>query len=410
MFIQKLMLWVLVCTAAMFLGACRLPKDRYEEGREVVAKAGSINTEEMKSGMDTEEMKSGMDTEEMKASMDTKVKENRIDGEEISQARQDVNLQMVKTEPAKSVLRVGAVAEAGEREDSFYNLQIIHSFAKASEELHVETIYLESSRPDDYEKNLEILAEEHCGLIFVPGREMAHLVPNAASLYPKIKFVVVDGNIGKDLDNVACLTFELAKVSYLAGVGAGILTKTNQVGLIIHENCADENSAGYGYYAGVLDVNAKGEVNQKICFSDLTDQEEAKQAVSDMKEKGVDVIFYGLGIAGEKLVPFCQEAGIRVIGTDRDYFDLIPETYLASSSRQIQIMVWEQIKDVIDGKWENGIILCDMENQGTDFFMNEAYVPEELKQALQTVKERLQTGEIAVPDTKDTFEAAYGER
>ena len=128
-FIQKLMLWVLVCTAAMFLGACRLPKDRYEEGREVVAKAGSINTEEMKSGMDTEEMKSGMDTEEMKASMDTKVKENRIDGEEISQARQDVNLQMVKTEPAKSVLRVGAVAEAGEREDSFYNLQIIHSFA-----------------------------------------------------------------------------------------------------------------------------------------------------------------------------------------------------------------------------------------------------------------------------------------
>lgn len=383
--IPKWMLSVLVFAVVILLGGCRWFQGRLDEGREAAAFASAAETEE-----------TSKDQQEQKIH------------EETSKNQEEGKLEPSKTEPSGPVLRAGAVAEAGTREDSFFNRQIADAFAKASEELNVETIYLESASRDDYEKNLEILVNENCGLIILPGREMADLAGKAAQLYPKVKFVLIGHGTEKNLENTACLKFEREEVSYLAGVGAGILTKTNQAGLILRQDYEDEKSAGYGYCAGVIDGNPNGEVALSFCSSDLTDQEEASQIVSDMKEKGVDVIYYGAGIAGEELACHCQKAGIRVIGTDVNVFLLGSEPYFASAASQIQPMVYEQIKDLAEGKWERGTVLCDMGNQGTDFFLNEEYVPEELKQVLQTVKERLKTGEITVPDTEDEFEAAYG--
>ncbi len=303
--------------------------------------------------------------------------------------------------------RAGAVGEADNQGDTWFNRQIQAVLAQAEEELGMKTQYLKSERSEDYKTNIQQLAEEKYGLILVSGRAMAEEAREIAEAYPNVRIVFVEDRENGDLENGVCLRFDQLEAAYLAGVAAGMITRTGRVGLVLDET--GDRAAGYGYCAGVLDGNPDGVI---IPFweNPYGDAREEKKAAASLAGQQVDVVFFDAGRKAAGMLDACWNLGLQVIAGSGDIGREQEERCLALTVNQIQAEAFDKVKAYALGDWEHGVAALGLYNGGVEFQMNEGLLPEAVRTAVLTVEEKLKAGEIIVPDTKEAFEAAYGER
>ena len=115
--------------------------------------------------------------------------------------------------------------------------------------------YLESKADSDYGPNIETFLDEDYDLIICVGYKLAAACREAALANPDRLFAIIDDNTNADLPNVACLMFSQQEASYLVGIVAGMMTKTNTVGYVQGMYSDSMNLFGIGYIAGVKSVN-----------------------------------------------------------------------------------------------------------------------------------------------------------
>ncbi|MDO5551350.1 MAG: BMP family ABC transporter substrate-binding protein [Lachnospiraceae bacterium] len=309
-------------------------------------------------------------------------------------------------------LKIGLLAEMGQEEDSFFNRSSWSGLEKAEQEMGIQVKRLDSRTVEEYGANLEEFARERYDLVIVSGRDMTEVFAEAAGKHPKLQLAVLDwgaetaaisGN-----DHMAVVRFDPVQAAYLAGIAAGMMTKTDQVGWIVGAGNEKTAAAGYGYLAGVLDANPDAMILQMNIHS-FSDQEQGRAAACQMAEAGADVLFHEAGNSGLGVIQGCQESQIVAIGMDYDQSASAPEFVAASVVKQLEQAVLDVSRSCAEGKLENGILTYDLRNEGCDFLPAGDILPEEVLTALQTVKEELMEGQIMVPDTREAFEAAYGD-
>ncbi len=299
---------------------------------------------------------------------------------------------------SKERIRVGVVEEAEFQGNTFFNRQMRSVLAQAEKELGAEVFCLTSGSQEDYCRNLEILAEEQCGIILVSGPEMGAEARDLALSRPNIRFVFVDDVGNGDLENGVCLAFDHTAGAYLAGVAAGMMTRTGYAGLAAEGGWEAAGSAEYAYLAGVLDGNPDAVIlrlNESMDFSLIRDQ--------------VDVVFFAGGKDGVSLLDSCCQAGIWVIGRQENVKQEQEKSCLAMISGYPGEAVFHVLKDWTAGKWESGVITSGISNGGIDFQMNSGIFPEAERNAVLAVKEKLKAGQLPIPSTREELEAAYGE-
>ncbi len=69
-------------------------------------------------------------------------------------------------------------------------------------------------------------------IIVVTGFEFADIVPDAAAENPGVKFLMVDECPAMPMPNVFCVLFKEYEANFLAGVEAGLSSKTGRVGTV----------------------------------------------------------------------------------------------------------------------------------------------------------------------------------
>ncbi|MDO4330500.1 MAG: BMP family ABC transporter substrate-binding protein [Lachnospiraceae bacterium] len=314
------------------------------------------------------------------------------------------------SEPVK--LKIGLLGEMGQGEDSFFNQSAWSGLEKAEQEMGIAVKRLDSRTEAEYGANLEDFARERYDLVIVSGRDMTEALAEAAGKHPKLQIAVLDwwaetaaisGN-----DHMAVIRFDPVSAAYLAGIAAGMMTKTDQVGWIVGAGNERTAAAGYGYLAGVLDANPDAVILQMNVHS-FSDQEQGRAAACQMAEEGADVLFHEAGSCGLGVIQGCQERQILAIGMDYDQSASAPEFVAASVVKQLEQAVLDVSRSCAEGKLESGILTYDLRNEGCDFLPAGDILPEEVLTALQTVKEQLMEGQIMVPNTREEFEAAYGD-
>lgn len=317
-----------------------------------------------------------------------------------------------KTVSRQAALKIGLLAEMGQEEDSFFNQSAWRGLEKAKQEMGIQVKRLDSRTKEEYESNLEEFAGEQYDLVIVSGRDMTKAFEEAVRKHPKLQLAVMDwgaeaaaisGN-----DHMAVVRFDPVPAAYLAGIAAGMMTKTDQVGWIVGAGNEKTAAAGYGYLAGVLDANPDAAILQMNVHS-FSDQERGRAAACQMAEAGADVLFHEAGDSGLGVIQGCQERQIMAIGMDYDQSASAPAFVAASVVKQLEQAVVDVSRSCAAGKLESGILTYDLKNEGCDFLPAGDILPEEVLTALQTVKEELMEGQILVPDTREAFEAAYGD-
>lgn len=305
------------------------------------------------------------------------------------------------------VIRIGMVTDVGGINDQSFNQSSWAGLKRAETELGVEVTYLESHQDSEYATNIDNLLEADCDLIICVGFMLSGATRAAAEAHPDQMFAIIDDNANADLPNVACLMFEQAQASYLVGLAAGMMTKTNNVGFVIGMATGPMNQFGYGYTAGVLAANPNATIQQYNANA-FGDAGIGKTAAKDMITKGADVIFHAAGGTGAGVIEACQEEGVWAIGVDSDQNHLAPDTVITSAMKRVDNAAYDIAKAVKEGTYAPGIHTYGMTNGGVDIAPTTDLLPAEVLDAIEQAKKDILDGKIVVPDSQESFEAQFG--
>lgn len=250
----------------------------------------------------------------------------------------------------------------------------------------------------------------------------AEWIRKIATEYPDQQWLMYDtGNwLGSEEEsNVMGAMFKQNEGSFLAGILAAELTESNKVGFVGHLDIPVIHDFAEGYKAGAQYINSDIEVVESYT-GDPMDASLGKEYAYAEIEKGVDIIFAAAYLAGVGIYEACDESGILSIGVDLDQCWMYPESMVASMQKNLGTGLVLFLKKFVEGEIEPGslyiystdvISLCGMGAGGCASEVAKEVVTTEIRDNIQTISVKINSGEIIVPGAFDwdSFEE-IGER
>lgn len=265
-------------------------------------------------------------------------------------------------------LKVGLVTDQGGVNDGSFNESANRGIEQAEGELGIQKLNaIESKSVDVYEPNLKTMSSQ-ADLTVGAGFMMQQAMDNVSKQAADKKFVVVDTEVKNP--NVQSIFFKEQEGSFLAGVMAGKLTKTNKIGFVGGKEGEVINRFEAGFVAGVASVNpeaAKGlmavsetQPGKFVTYVDsFDDQQKGVTAAKKLYQDGADIVMHAAGGVGLGVFKAAEEMGKFAIGVDSDqavaasskgYKDVI----LFSMEKKVDVAVKNVIKQVQDGNFKGG--------------------------------------------------------
>lgn len=298
--------------------------------------------------------------------------------------------------------KIGMVTDVGGVNDKSFNQSAWEGLKKVTAETSAETKYLESKGDADMEPNLNSFVKEGYSLTWGIGFLFFDAMTKVAAENPDAKLAVIDSVV--EAPNVASVTFAEHEGSYLVGVVAGLMTKTNKIGFVGGMDIPVIKRFEAGFKAGVAAVkpDAKVEVNYT---GDFGKPDLGKLAAATMYDAGVDIIFHaaggtGNGVFNEAIDRKKNGADIWVIGVDKDQsLEFGDEVTLTSMMKGVETAVHKVTKDLIAGNWAGGTVqeLGLKDNAVGLPETSSKNVPADILAKVEEYKQKIVSGEIKVP-------------
>lgn len=219
--------------------------------------------------------------------------------------------------------------------------------------------------------------------------------------YPNVLFVVTgSGNKGLG-GNQYYLYNRVHEASYLLGMIAGQLTKTNTIGTVAAFPADDVNDVINGFVAGARSVNDK--IKSKVTFIESWwDPPMAREASNAQIAAGADVIFQ-MSHAYEA----CIDKGIICLGNYKDWHSTAPTSVVSSSLADwrphIRWIVEEWLNTQAIGKPMRGntepkwFTMAEGASALAPYHSFEDKLSYDLKAKVEETKQQIVSGEFVVP-------------
>ncbi|WP_442900723.1 BMP family lipoprotein [Falsirhodobacter sp. 20TX0035] len=260
------------------------------------------------------------------------------------------------------------------------------------------------------EQALRRLAQSGSNPIVMTGFSFSDVLTQVAADYPDTKFVIIDSVV--EAPNVRSVVFSEEEGSYLAGLMAGMASKTGTVGFIGGMDIPLIRKFGCGYAQGAVAANPQAKVlvswtgSTPAAWNDPVRGGELARAQIG---QGADVIYHGAGGTGIGILQAAADEGILSIGVDSNQNMLHPGQVLTSMVKSVDVAVEDAFKQ--GEAMEGGTVTLGLAQQGVVVAMDEnnaALVTPEMKAAVEDATQKIIAGEIAVHDymTDDTCPVA----
>ena len=303
-------------------------------------------------------------------------------------------------------LKVGMVADLGGINDESFNQSAWEGLQRAEKDFGVEIKVIESKQASDYLSNMESLIDEGMDLVIGVGYTMKEDIQTEAENYPDQKFALIDETFDTIPENVTPILFKENEAAYLTGLIAGRMTETNSVGFIGGIETPVVSRFEYGYKAGVREANKDADVKVQYAGT-FSDAAKGKSIANQMYGSSVDIILSAAGGTGLGSIESAKEKNKYAIGVDRDQSDLAPENVLTSALKKVNVGVYDTVKDLVEGKLTGGQAkVYGLKEDGVGIpETTKNLVPQEILDYVNTMVEKVKSGEIKVPATEEEFNA-----
>lgn len=199
------------------------------------------------------------------------------------------------------------------------------------------------------ETALNELIEAGCNIIFATSWGYMEKVNEAATAHPEIIFSHCSGYMSNDT-NFNNYFGQIYQARYLAGIVAGLKTKSNKIGYVAaQDNNNPEVTGGIDAFAlGVKSVNPDAKVYVKVTNTWFDLQKEKAAAVA-LLDEGCDVITQHQDTTQPMVA--AQERGAYGIGYNSDMALQVPKAVLTSVVWHWGVYYTAAVQAAIDGKW-----------------------------------------------------------
>jgi basic membrane protein A len=275
---------------------------------------------------------------------------------------------------------------------------------------------VEPGTPGNIEPAMRAFAERGYDLVIGVGFTQAPIMEVVARDWPNVHFAIIDGVIFEDdgktpRKNVASLVFKEHEGSYLVGVIAAKTSRTGTVGFVGGMDIPLIRRFEKGYEEGARSVNPNIRIVQN--YVGVTDAAwnnpgKGKELSMAQIDKNADVIFAAAGNSGLGVFDAVEQAGTEngrarrfVIGVDSNQNGVKPGFVLTSMVKRVDTVVYNIVKDVVDGRFVGGFHVFGLESDGVGYVIdqnNRNLVSAEAIRDAEEAKKKIIAGDIKVTD------------
>lgn len=302
------------------------------------------------------------------------------------------------------ITKVGLVTDVGKVDDRTFNEFAYQGMQRAVQELGLQSAFIETQQPTDYEKNIAQLVSSGHEMIITVGFMLGDATRKMAQQYPHIRFAIVDFAYDPPLPNVLGLTFAEDQAGFLAGALAGLMTTSKTVGMVAGMEIPPVVRFRKGYTAGVKHVCQACQV-LGVHLDSFTDPARGKTAALSQIDEGADVIFGGGGTTGSGAILGATQAGVWGIGVDQDEYlttfkgGATPGAakLLSSAMKRVDSAVYGAITLAVTGTFQGGTQVFEAKNDGVGlapFHTAGKAIPEAVQGRLREITAGLQAGTL----------------
>ena len=258
----------------------------------------------------------------------------------------------------------------------------------AAERGSIDYTYSESVANTDYERVMREYAEQGQNLIVGEVFGLERAARKVAKDYPETAFLM-GSSFGPVGPNFSVFDNWIHEPSYLTGMVAGSMTKSNVIGMVGGYAIPEVNRLMHAFMDGARDVNP--DVKFLVNFIDSWyDPPKAKESAFAMMDAGADIMYaerFGVSDAA-------VERGVKAIGNVIDTSADYPGTILASAIWHMEATIDKAVSNVAAGSFEAADYgqYSFMAFNGGSLILDESLVPSDIANAVKAKEQEIMDG------------------
>ncbi len=293
-----------------------------------------------------------------------------------------------------ALLTPGPISDKSWNAGAYAGLMAIRDSMKA------EVSHIQTRTPAEFDENFRQYGAKGFDLVFGHGFEFQDAALRVAPDYPSTVYITTSGT--SVADNVGGAEFAFEEASYLAGMVAGSMTKSNILGVIGGTELPPVKRSFAAYEEGARKVNPA--VRVVISYIGNWDDVSAgkEQAIAQIN-RGADVIFQNADAAGLGVFQAVKEArGVLAIGSNTNQNDIVPESTIGSVVIDLPHAFLLIAREVAKGSFKGKVFRLGLQNDIVTFVVNPRLVstiPPAILMAVDSTKQRMMASEGVPPDS-----------
>ncbi len=267
---------------------------------------------------------------------------------------------------------------------------------------NVEIKCIEALNVDEYEPKVRACCEGGYNIVITTYSDMTPALIKVAKDFPDVKFGSLQGEIDniEQYKNIQDFRLNRTQTAFLQGCVAALMTKTGKVGFIGGAVDGGINEILAGYQQGIAYVNNGTQDVVAYCNS-FTDPTIGKDYALQMIADGCDIVFGAAGGSSTGCAQAAEEKGVMYAACDVHYPDAAPNAELGSAINHFEVMVIAFIDDALNGNYKPGTSReYGIAEGAADYeFASNGIVPQEVKDQVNAIAEKVKSGEIEISTT-----------
>jgi basic membrane lipoprotein Med (substrate-binding protein (PBP1-ABC) superfamily) len=257
-------------------------------------------------------------------------------------------------------------------------LEAVHKALPRAKTLEVENVPFSAAGTRVFRQ----LADQGANLVFATT-EYADLLYEVVNKHPEIAFLQCNGS--KNQTNLGAFYVEHWNPSFVIGVAAGLLTKSNKLGYVGSFPVPAVYSGSNAFHLGARSGNPNVKT-QAVMINSWFDPQAANLAASALINDGCDVLFGIMNESAYLQVAQQRKAWAAMWNSDMRRYG--PDSYLSSVMLDWTKYYVDQAAARVAGKWQAKTTLLPM-GAGTDRDSWGEKVPKEVAQKADDVRSQI---------------------
>lgn len=286
-----------------------------------------------------------------------------------------------------------ALLTPGPISDQSWNGGAYQGLLRIKDSLGALVSHIQTKTPAEFEEQFRQYGAQGYDLVFGHGFEFQDAAKRVGPDFPKTIFITTSGSTSGA--NVAGIEFAFADASYLAGMVAGAMTKSNVLGVIGGSELPPVRESFAAFEEGAKAVNPKVRVLLSY-IGNWDDVSAGKEQAMAQIGRGADVIFQNADAAGLGVFQAARETKkALVVGSNSNQNSVAPEITIGSVVIDLPHAFLTVAREVKEGHFKPRVIRLGTSSDVVSLILNptlRAQVPAAARHAVDSVRTEMRAG------------------